>query len=288
MTSRQPGVASWLLSLLLHAALLAVLWWSAAPAVLHTPPPLAVELWAGGGSPLKATPKVQPVPPPAAVPKPAPVPPPPAPQVQAPALKSADVTLKGGKPQPKPAPPPEKPRPEKPRVEKPRAEIKPVVPPVKAAEPRPAAPKPAAKPAKTKPAVSAADDMLDALDNLPPGPGKGKVTQAGSKQGVQGGSANGVADLRAQYIEEVRNRVRPYVMVPDGIVGNPQAVVVVEILPTMEIRPDSLHLLHSSGNGAYDQAVLAALREAHRFPPLPKGAEFTDFRRITLKFRPKE
>lgn len=276
LAAREPGKAAWLLSLLLHAGLLAVLWWSAAPAVLQTPPPLAVELWAGGGSIAKPVPATHPKPvaAPAATSKPQP---PAAPAVappQVPQLPAADITLKGGKPQPKPQP----------QLVEPAKAVK-KAPPAEQAKPQPAP----ASPKATKPSKSAppqADDLLAGLDELPPGPGKGKVTQAGGKQGVQGGSVTGVADLRAQYIEAVRNRIRPYVMVPDGISGNPQAVVEVEILPTMEIR--SSRLLRSSGNSGYDQAVLTALREARRFPALPKGAEFADFRRITLNFRPKE
>lgn len=274
LAAREPGKAAWLLSLLLHGGLFAVLWWSAAPAVLQTPPPLAVELWAGGGSVSKAAASAKPVAPPAPVNKPQPPAAPAVAQAQVPQLSAADITLKGGKPQAKPQPPATGPAK---TVKKAPAEK------TEAPKPQPAT----AKPAKaTKAAPVQTDDLLAGLDDLPPGPGKGKVTQPGGKQGVSGGSPSGVADLRAQYVEAVRNRIRPYVMVPDGINGNPQAVVEVEILPTMEIR--SSRLLRSSGNSAYDQAVLAALREARRFPPLPKGAEFADFRRITLNFRPKE
>ncbi|MEQ6291082.1 energy transducer TonB [Vogesella sp. GCM10023246] len=280
LAARQPGVAAWLLSALLHVAVIAVLWWSAAPAVLHTPPPLAVELWAGGGAVAKAPAKPAATAAPVSKLAPAKALPTPAPAAQLPTLNSADITVKGGKPQRKPAPSP---------LPQDKAPTKKPLPPAPS-KPAPAIPatKPAAAPPKpaTKAAPPRTDDLLSELDDLPPGPGKGKVTQAGGKQGAQNGSASGVADLRAQYIDAVRNRIRPYVMVPDGISGNPEAVVEVEILPTLEIR--SSRLLRSSGNSGYDQAVLTALREARRFPPLPKGAEFADFRRITLKFRPKE
>ncbi|WP_174873702.1 energy transducer TonB [Vogesella oryzae] len=284
LAARQPGGAAWLLSALLHVAVIAMLWWSAAPAVLQTPPPLAVELWAGGGPVVReavkaaraAVSKPQPA---APAPTPAPTP---AAQAQLPALNSADITVKGGKPAPEPAAPPPAKTPAKPKPAP--AEPAKATPPVPASKPAVTA-APTGKPA-AKPVAPRADDLLSELDDLPPGPGKGKVTQSGSKQGVQGGSANGVLDLRAQYVDAVRNRIRPYVMVPDGIAGNPEAVVEVEILPTLEIR--SSRLLRSSGVAGYDQAVLAALRDARRFPPLPKGADFADFRRITLKFRPKE
>lgn len=287
VATRQPGAASWLLSACLHALVLLCLWWSAAPEQLKTPPPLAVELWAGhtgqAAAPV-ATPA--PAPKPAPAPAPAPVvsakapPPPPAPVVDNPA---ADVKVQADKPARKP------PQAEaKPAVkEQPVAKAKPEAPaPERTPPPKPAsnaAAKPAANP---KPAAVKTDDLLAELDALPPGPGQGKLSQAGAKTGAKTGAATGQPDLKQQYGEAIKNRVRPYIVLPDGIKGNPEASVEVIILPTLEIR--STRILRSSGSPAWDQAVLAALAEVRRFPPLPKGADFTDYRRITLNFRPKE
>lgn len=272
MAAYSPGRASWGLSALLHVGLGLVLWYASVAETPQMPPPLSVELWAGGG--VRATPAPTPVsaPPRAVAPPPAAAP---APQAVVPPLAAADVTLKANKPLP-PAPAPSSVAP-------------PAVKPLPAVKPAPAAASTKVPPAKAaaNPASVATEDLLAELDTLPPGPGKGKVTQAGGKQGVtSGGSPSGVADQRAQYIDAVRTRIRPYVMVPDGIKGNPEAVVEVDLLPTLEIRQS--RLLRSSGVPAYDQAVLDALRDAGRFPPLPKGAEFADYRRITLKFRPRE
>ncbi|MNU09919.1 Gram-negative bacterial tonB protein [compost metagenome] len=63
-------------------------------------------------------------------------------------------------------------------------------------------------------------------------------------------------------------------------------VLQIEILPSLEVR--QIRLLRSSGNSLYDEAVQAAVREMRRFPPLPKGAAFADYRRVTMSFRPKE
>lgn len=301
--AREPGASAWLLSAVLHIAVGLCLWWSAAPAKLDTPPPLAVELWAGGGPAVSAPPQPVPAPPvaapaprPAAKPAPAPAPKVTAPPPVVPDNAAADVKLQAAKPQKdKASDPPKKAAPPKPVSDKPEP-LKPAKPdtkpasksePVAEGKAKPAAAaSPASKPAAKTTAAVKTDDLLAELDALPPGPGNGKVTQAGAKTGSKNGAANGQPDLKQQYGESVRNRVRPYVVLPDGIKGNPEAVVEVIILPTLEIR--SSRILRSSGSPAWDQAVLAALAEVKRFPPLPKGAEFADYRRITLNFRPKE
>ncbi|MDC7718162.1 cell envelope integrity protein TolA [Vogesella sp. DC21W] len=281
MATRQPGAASWLLSACLHAVVMLCLWLSAAPEELKTPPPLALELWAGNAGQV-AAPVATPAPAPAPAPKVAAKapPPPPAPVQDNPA---ADVKVLADKAAKKPPLPEAKPAEKATPVAKAKPELaKPEpTPPVKPATSVPA--KPAATP---KPAAVKTDDLLAELDALPPGPGQGKVSQAGAKTGAKTGSATGQPDQKQQYGEAIKNRVRPYIVIPDGIKGNPEASVEVIILPTLEIR--STRILRSSGSAAWDQAVLAALAEVRRFPPLPKGADFADYRRITLNFRPKE
>jgi len=276
------GYGAWGLSLLLHLALLLPLWWLYAPAPVYTPPPLALELWAGS-APAAPTPapKVRAAPPAA-----------PVAEAATPLLADADIKLKASRPLPPPkAPPPpvaaEKPQPKPKPVEKvpekvpPKAAAKAAPAPAKASVP---ATKPATK-ASTRPAPSADNDLLAELD-LPPGPGNAKQSQRGGQGGVAGGSSQGVADAKALYAQTLSNRVRPYVLIPDGLKGNPEVVLQIEILPSLEVR--QIRLLRSSGNPQYDEAVQAAVREMRRFPPLPKGAAFADYRRVTMSFRPKE
>ncbi|MDC7703120.1 cell envelope integrity protein TolA [Vogesella indigofera] len=273
------GYGAWGMSLLLHLALLLPLWWLYAPTPVYTPPPLAVELWAGGA--------------PAAASKSAPAPvraaPPAAAVAQAatPLLADADIKLKASRPLPQhKAPPPpvaaEKPQPKPKPVEKVPEKV-----PAKTAKAETAPAKasvPAAKPA-AKPAPAADNDLLAELD-LPPGPGNAKQSQRGGQGGVAGGGSHGVADAKALYAQTLSNRVRPYVAIPDALRGNPEVVLQIEILPSLEVR--QIRLLRSSGNPQYDEAVQAAVREMRRFPPLPKGAAFADYRRVTMSFRPKE
>lgn len=275
------GYGAWGMSLLLHLALLLPLWWLYAPAPVYSPPPLAVELWAGG-APAAPTPapKVRAAPP-AAAPATA----------ATPLLADADIKLKTSRPLPQHKAPPPPVAAEKPQPRPKPAEKMPEKVPAKAAkaETAPAktsvpAAKPTAKPA-AKPAPSADNDLLAELD-LPPGPGNAKQSQRGGQGGVAGGSSHGVADAKVLYAQTLSNRVRPYVTIPDALKGNPEVVLQIEILPSLEVR--QIRLLRSSGNPQYDEAVQAAVREMRRFPPLPKGAAFADYRRVTMSFRPKE
>lgn len=280
------GYGAWGLSLLLHLVLLLPLWWLYAPTPVYTPPPLAVELWAGGAPAARA-----PAAPVRAAPPAAPVA-----EAAPPLLADADIKLKAKRPLPQhKAPPPpvaeERPQPKPKPAEKVPEKVPEKVLPKAAAKAAPAPAKasvPATKPAtkaSTKPVPSADNDLLAELD-LPPGPGNAKQSQRGGQGGVAGGSSNGVADAKALYAQTLSNRVRPYVVIPDGLKGNPEVVLQIEILPSLEVR--QIRLLRSSGNPQYDEAVQAAVREMRRFPPLPKGAAFADYRRVTMSFRPKE
>lgn len=312
----RPGISAWLLSVLLHLALLLPLIWFNAPAPVKTLPPLALELWAGGATPPPPVAVPSPVPNAPGKPAPPPVvtPPPPVAQAATPLLADADIKLKAHKPRPEPEPPKAQPlAPPPPKAEaKPPARPSPKPVPEKAVPEKPAPPvkvdtakaaskadtAKAANASKAVPSKAAAnvkpaarDDLLAELD-APAGSGHGsgvgtaKQTQRGSSVGVAGGSSNGVADAKALYAQTLRNRVRPYVIIPDSVKGNPAVVLEIDILPSLDVR--SLRLVRSSGNKQYDDAVQQAVRDMGRFPPLPKGADFTDYRRVTMTFRPKE
>ncbi|MCL6263943.1 TonB family protein [Craterilacuibacter sp. RT1T] len=267
------------LSVVLHVAVFAALLLRMAPdVVVPAEVPLSVELWAGGGSG-KASSVAPPV-----VPEVAPLAPPvPAQAIRPPAPSpsfDAEVKLAAAKDKPKPEPVkavPAKPEP-KPQ---PKPEPKP--------EPKPQAVTPPAKPAPAAKAAAkhgnVADDFLGDLGG-PAGSGQGSVTQKGGKSGIVGGSAQGRPGADAGYLDKVRGRIRPYVMVPPGMSGNPEAVLKVSLLPTLEVR--AVSLVKSSGNAAYDRAVQDAVWQARTFPPLPAGAHFADFREYTLKFRPHD
>ncbi|MGO9446478.1 MAG: TonB C-terminal domain-containing protein [Thiobacillaceae bacterium] len=91
-----------------------------------------------------------------------------------------------------------------------------------------------------------------------------------------------VADFR----EKIRAKIRGNTRIPDNVTGNPQASFEVNVLPTGEIV--GAKLIKSSGNVAYDQAVERAIYESSPLPtPTDKDA-LALFRKLELKFQPKE
>jgi colicin import membrane protein len=117
-------------------------------------------------------------------------------------------------------------------------------------------------------------------------PATARSNQAGSPNGVPGGVANGSAQARDDgYAVKVRAVIWPLVNVPPGVKADAKVTVVVTLLPTLEVF--KVKMIKSSGNSAFDEAVLRAIHEAGTFPALPAGARFVDYRQITLGFKPQ-
>jgi len=281
--------------------------------------PASVELWTSAPPPPpNEAVKVAPAPVEKSAPAPAPEPTPP--------LDTRDAEVKLGKQEPKPhklvepkpqpevkhkpvpkpveppPPPPEKKPVEKRLAEKAPVEKKPAPAPEKPQEktkPKPAPvepPKPVAKAkehpsgkgTKTAPRYNNdADDLLSALDSKnTTRKGNAKVDQAGGSSGVAGGSTSGKGVDLSGYKSQVINRVKPLIRVPDDIQGNPPVRVRVTALPTMEVN--SVEIVKSSGNTAYDEAVKRAFREMGTLPSRPAGSNPADFRGFTLDVRPRD
>ncbi len=244
-----------MLSLAVHGALLAALmlgvhWQSRAPDVV------SVELWRPPPEPV-----AQPAPPPKveAPPKPAPapkvVPPAPAPKPE-PRIEKPDIALKA-KPKPKPRPePPPKPKPE------PVAKPKPAPPPDETMAQRVFA-----EALQREQQTFAAERERQALKAQ-----LERESQAARDRAMQ------------TWIDRIRNQIRGNIVLPPGIQGNPEALVLVTLLPNYEVLDAKLVI--SSGHSAYDDAVLRAIIKAS---PLPKPDTAGMFQRaLELKFRPKD
>ncbi len=94
--------------------------------------------------------------------------------------------------------------------------------------------------------------------------------------------AASVGDPR--YIEKIIARIRPNIIPPSDLKGNPEAIFDVVQLPTGEVL--SAQLRKSSGNKLYDEAVERAILKSS---PLPRPDRPDQFQReLQLKFRPKE
>jgi colicin import membrane protein len=235
--------------LLVAALMLGVHWQSRAPDVV------TVELWRPPPEPV-----AQPAPPPKAAPPPKPEPPAPTPKPE-PRIDKPDIALKA-KPKPKPKPKPEPAPPPKP---KPRPKPEPV------AKPKPAPPDEtmaqrllAEALQREQQTLSAERERRQIRDQLQ------RESQAARDRAMQ------------TWIDKIRNQIRGNIVLPPGIQGNPEALVLVTLLPNYEVLDAKLVI--SSGHRAYDDAVLRAIIKAS---PLPKPDTAGLLQRsLQLKFRP--
>lgn len=255
--------AALLMHALLAAGLLFSLSWSQKP-----PPVVQVELWSSPpvdrpNAPVVPSPPPPPAPAPA--PKPAPEPPPPQPK--------ADIAV-----QKKPEPPKRNLEEEAKReAEKKQAQQK--------AAAEQAAQKKLAeqKAAQQREAIRKAElaRLLNSDSKAKPSDqGKDIATKSGASQGAEVGAKTGVD---AGYVALIQARIRARITYADRAPGNPEAIVIVDQLPSGEVT--RVQLSKSSGIAAWDQAVQRAIWAAS---PLPKKEDGTVARTLELRFRPKE
>jgi len=243
-----------LLALVVHVGLAVALvfgvhWQSRAPDVV------SVELWQAVPQPVKQPEPVRA--------KPAP-PPPPRPKPE-PRIERPDIAVKAApKPKPRPKPPPPKPQP------KPKPKPKP-------------APKPVAKP-EPKPDDTLAQQLFaEALQREQQALAAARESRRIREQLAADAQA---ARDRAmfQWIDRIRASIRKNIVLPPGIEGNPEARVLVTLLPSADVLEAKLVI--SSGNTAYDDAVIRAI---HKASPLPKPDTSGLFQRtLDLRFRPQD
>lgn len=269
---RDPGAtASAVLAVVVHAALFVVLvfgirWRTQQPA------PVMAELW-------QPIPAVAPPPPPP--PKPAPVvePPKPAPTPPEPKVEKA--------PEPKPDIALEQEKKRREELEKKRLEDAARA---KAEQERKAKEEAEKREAEKRQAEKREADerrrqqeedrkrMQDQLNR--------ELAQASPKPGapIIGPATPGDPLARQQWGDRIRARIRPNIVVPPELTGNPEAVFDVELLPSGDVR--SVKLKRSSGSRAYDEAVERAILKSSPLP-LPEKRE-TFSARLELVFRPRD
>lgn len=211
----------------------------------RAPDVVTVELW-------RPPPEVaQPAPPPKVEPPPKAEPPAPPPPKPEPRIAKPDIALKA-KPLPKPKPKPE---------------------PV--AKPKPAPPKPdetmaqrlLAEALQREQQTLAAERERQQIRNQ-----LERESQAARNRAMQ------------TWIDKIRAKIRGNIVLPPDIQGNPQAEVLVTLLPTGDVLDAKLVI--SSGHRAYDDAVLRATLKAS---PLPKPDSAGLFERdLKLTFHPKD
>lgn len=253
------------LTVLVHLALAAFLffgvqWKRSKPEVYE------VELWSP--TPRPAT-QVAPPPPPPPEPevKPQPKPlPKPEPKIEPPPPKKPDIAIKEEKKKPEPPKPePKKPEPPKPEPKKP--------------EPPKPEPKPQPKFDFSK---ELANETSQLKSSAKTAANAQQMANAAAAEAEQRASSNKRG--KADYANKIRGKIRGNIILPPSIQGNPEAVFMVEQLPTGEVL--SVKLKRSSGNGVLDRAIETAILKSS---PLPKPDDPSLFERsLEIKYRPFE
>lgn len=96
-----------------------------------------------------------------------------------------------------------------------------------------------------------------------------------------------VASVVGQYRDQISAKVRGNTRLPDNLKGNPEVRCLVKVLPTGEVQ--SVRVTQSSGNPAYDDAVVRAIEKSSPLPlPSDRDARAAFVPELSFVHRPKE
>lgn len=96
-----------------------------------------------------------------------------------------------------------------------------------------------------------------------------------------------VSRMMGQYRDLISAKVRGNTRLPDNLVGNPEVRCLVKLLPTGEVV--SVRVTRSSGNPAYDDAVVRAIEKSSPLPlPADRDARAAFVPELSFVHRPKE
>jgi colicin import membrane protein len=117
-----------------------------------------------------------------------------------------------------------------------------------------------------------------------------KLAEAQAKQAEAAAASKRqaeVAGVVGQYRDLISAKVRGNTRLPDNLSGNPQVRCLVSLLPTGEVQ--SVRVTQSSGNAAYDDAVVRAIEKSSPLPlPSDRDARAAFVPELTFVHRPKE
>jgi len=219
-----------------------------------------------------------------AQPKSKPKPPTPAPKKPEP-KKPEPKKPEPKKPEPKkPEPKKPEPKPPEPKKPEPKPAPKPTPKPTTKTEPKPA-PKPEPKP-QPKPAPSSARDELAriAAEEL------STVTPQQPQAAATATEATATAsEISASFVALIQQTVVNYWSRPPSARNGMEVELAIQLVPTGEVV--SVTIIRSSGNPAFDNSAVNAVRKAGAFPELqqlPDGEFEKTFRRFRLLFKPED
>jgi colicin import membrane protein len=90
-----------------------------------------------------------------------------------------------------------------------------------------------------------------------------------------------------QHRDMISAKVRGNTRLPDNLKGNPEVRCLVKLLPTGEVQ--SVRVTQSSGNAAYDDAVVRAIERSSPLPlPGDRDARAAFVPELSFVHRPKE
>lgn len=96
-----------------------------------------------------------------------------------------------------------------------------------------------------------------------------------------------VARVVGQHRDLISAKVRGNTRLPDNLTGNPVVRCLVRLLPTGEVQ--SVRVTQSSGNAAYDEAVVRAIEKSSPLPlPSDRDARAAFVPELSFVHRPKE
>ena len=96
-----------------------------------------------------------------------------------------------------------------------------------------------------------------------------------------------LARVVGQHRDQISAKVRGNTRLPDNLKGNPEVRCVVRLLPTGEVQ--SVRVTQSSGNAAYDEAVVRAIEKSSPLPlPVDRDARAAFVPELSFVHRPKE
>ena len=186
------------------------------------------------------------------------------------------------KPKPKPAPPKAAPKP------KPKAAPKPKPKPAAKPKPKPVAkpkPKPAPKPAPIRAEPEQPRMTQQELAALT----RADLARAIAEEESAAAAAATSAEMAASYAALIQQTVINYWSRPPSARNGMETLLSIQLIPTGEVV--SVSVIKGSGNSAFDQSAINAVKKAGSFPELqnlpPREFEKT-FRRLSLLFRPED
>lgn len=105
-----------------------------------------------------------------------------------------------------------------------------------------------------------------------------------SERAEQEAAAQAITD---DYRARISAKIRQRVILPQELVGNPEAIYEVSLLPSGDVT--NVRLLRTSGFTTYDAAVERAILAAQPLPvPTDSGLFQANFKTLLLNFRPEE